>query len=68
MIGLRRELDVAQSDYQYRLDKYEDRLCDLYKTGGTDAFLQMLLEPRAASTTSSPVRRWPPSWPTRIGA
>lgn len=43
MMGLRRELDVAQKDYQYRLDKYEDRLRELYKTGGTDAFLAMVL-------------------------
>jgi cell wall-associated NlpC family hydrolase len=43
MMGLRRELDVAQNDYQYRLDKYEDRLRELYKTGGTDAFLEMVL-------------------------
>jgi cell wall-associated NlpC family hydrolase len=43
MMGLRRELGVAQDDYQYRLDKYEDRLRELYKTGGTDAFLEMVL-------------------------
>ena len=43
LMGLRRELDIAQSDYQYRLDKYEDRLRELYKTGGTDAFLEMVL-------------------------
>jgi len=43
LMGLRRELDIAQSDYQYRLDKYENRLRELYKTGGTDAFLEMVL-------------------------
>jgi cell wall-associated NlpC family hydrolase len=44
MIRLRRELKAAETDYQYRLKKYEERLCDLYKDGGTSAFLQLLLE------------------------
>jgi cell wall-associated NlpC family hydrolase len=44
MISLRQQLDVAQRDYQYRLKLYEVRLCDLYKAGGQDEFLQMILE------------------------
>ena len=43
MARLRRELKAAQTDYQYRLNKYEERLCDLYKDGGNSAFLQLLL-------------------------
>jgi cell wall-associated NlpC family hydrolase len=44
MTVLREEQDAAQRDYQYRLRLYEDRLCDLYKAGGRDEFLQMLLD------------------------
>jgi cell wall-associated NlpC family hydrolase len=44
MARLRRELRGAQTDYQYRLNKYEERLCDLYKDGGNSALLQLLLE------------------------
>ncbi len=44
MTTLRQQRDVAQSDYQYRLRLYEDRLCDLYKAGGRDEFLEMILD------------------------
>jgi cell wall-associated NlpC family hydrolase len=44
MTSLREQQYAAQSDYQYRLGLYEDRLCDLYMAGGQDEFLQMLLD------------------------
>ena len=56
MSTLRRQLAAAQSDYQYRLDKYENRLCELYKAGGADAFLQMILEAKGVSDFLSRAR------------
>jgi cell wall-associated NlpC family hydrolase len=53
---LRRQLAAAQSDYRYRLDKYENRLCELYKAGGGDAFLQMILEARGVNDLLSRAR------------
>jgi cell wall-associated NlpC family hydrolase len=44
MTVLRERQDAAQRDYQYRLRLYEDRLCELYKAGGQDKLLQMVLE------------------------
>lgn len=44
MTVLRQQRDAAESDYQYRLRLFEDRLCDLYKAGGRDEFLVMILE------------------------
>jgi len=44
MTMLRQQRDAAESDYQYRLRLFEDRLCDLYKAGGRDEFLVMILE------------------------
>lgn len=44
MTVLRERQDYAQRDYQYRLQAYEDRLCELYKAGGQDHFLQMILD------------------------
>jgi cell wall-associated NlpC family hydrolase len=56
LFDLRDQLASAQSDYQYRLDKYENRLCELYKAGGSDAFLQMVLEAKGASDFLSRAR------------
>jgi cell wall-associated NlpC family hydrolase len=44
MAVLRQRQDAAQRDYQYRLQMYEDRLCELYMAGGQDHLLQMILE------------------------
>lgn len=44
MSVLRDRQDSAQRDYQYRLRLYEDRLCELYKAGGQDQLLQMILD------------------------
>jgi cell wall-associated NlpC family hydrolase/regulator of replication initiation timing len=43
MSAMRRDLAAAQKDRAYRLDKYEDRVCDLYKSGGSNEFLELLL-------------------------
>jgi peptidoglycan DL-endopeptidase CwlO len=43
MIKLRRQIKAAQDDHDYRVDKYEDRLCDLYKSGGSNQFLELIL-------------------------
>jgi cell wall-associated NlpC family hydrolase len=40
---MRGELKAAQDDRAYRLKKYEDRVCDLYKSGGSNQFLELLL-------------------------
>ncbi len=44
MTMLRQQKDAAERDYEYRLRLYEQRLCDLYKAGGQDEFLQMILD------------------------
>ena len=36
MTQLRQQKDAAETDYQYRLRLFENRLCDLYKAGGRD--------------------------------
>jgi len=43
MAELRRELKEAEADHAYRVHKFEDRICALYKSGGRDQLLQMLL-------------------------
>jgi cell wall-associated NlpC family hydrolase len=43
MSAMRRDLAAAQEDRSYRLEKYESRVCDLYKSGGSNEFLDMLL-------------------------
>jgi peptidoglycan hydrolase CwlO-like protein len=44
MATLRRDLDEAQSDHAYRIQKFEERLCALYKTGGRgDELLGLLV-------------------------
>jgi peptidoglycan hydrolase CwlO-like protein len=44
MAGLRRELDEAQSDHAYRIQRFEDRICALYKSGGRgDELLKLLV-------------------------
>jgi cell wall-associated NlpC family hydrolase len=43
MTDLRRQLKGAQDDHAYRVEKYEDRICDLYKSGGNNAFLDLIL-------------------------
>jgi cell wall-associated NlpC family hydrolase len=44
MISLREQYAIAQREYRYRLDLYEERLCDVYEAGGQDEFLQMVLD------------------------
>ena len=44
MTALRQQQDAAELDYQYRLRLFEERLCDLYKAGGRDEFLEMILD------------------------
>jgi cell wall-associated NlpC family hydrolase len=44
MTALRQRQDAAERDYQYRLRLYEERLCELYKNGGQDGLLQMVLD------------------------
>ncbi len=44
MADLRRELEAAQLDHTYRVKKYEDRICSLYKSGGNDELLELLLD------------------------
>jgi peptidoglycan DL-endopeptidase CwlO len=44
MASLRRDYQATQSDHTYRVQRAEDRLCDLYKSGGHDQFLELLLE------------------------
>jgi cell wall-associated NlpC family hydrolase len=44
MAELRQRQDAAQRDYQYRLQLFEERLCELYKNGGQDRLLQMVLD------------------------
>jgi cell wall-associated NlpC family hydrolase len=44
MTVLRDRQDAAQRDYQYRLQLYEERLCELYKAGGQDEFLQIIFD------------------------
>jgi cell wall-associated NlpC family hydrolase len=44
MTMLREQQDAAEVDYRYRLRLYENRLCDLYKAGGRDEFLEMILD------------------------
>ncbi len=46
LTDLRQQLETAERDYRYRLELYEDRLCDLYKAGGRDEMLQMVLDAR----------------------
>lgn len=43
MTTLRRQLKAAQNDHAYRVRKYEDRICTLYKSGRDDEFLSLLL-------------------------
>jgi cell wall-associated NlpC family hydrolase len=44
MVSLRQELDAAQRDHAYRVQKFEDRLCALYKSGGRgDELLDLIL-------------------------
>ena len=43
MGDLRRQLDAAQADHDYRVRMVDDRLVAIYKAGGRDQFLQILL-------------------------
>jgi cell wall-associated NlpC family hydrolase len=44
MTTLRRELKTAEADHAYRVQKYEARICALYKSGGSgDELLTLLL-------------------------
>jgi cell wall-associated NlpC family hydrolase len=44
MTTLRRQLQAAQNDHAYRVQKYEERICSLYKSGGSeDELLSLLL-------------------------
>jgi peptidoglycan DL-endopeptidase CwlO len=43
MSDLRRQLKVAQDDHDYRVSKFEDRICALYESGGNDQLLSLLL-------------------------
>jgi cell wall-associated NlpC family hydrolase len=44
MSAYRRDLKAAQDDHAYRVAKFQDRICALYKSGGTDEFLSLLLD------------------------
>ncbi len=56
MSAMRRDLAAAQKDRAYRLEKYEDRVCDLYKSGGTNQFLDLLLSAEGGPDFLSRVR------------
>jgi cell wall-associated NlpC family hydrolase/Trp operon repressor len=43
MADLRRQLKEAEADHAVRVKKLEDRICAVYKSGGRDQLLQMLL-------------------------
>ncbi len=44
MMSLRQQQEEAENDYRYRLKLYEERLCDLYKAGGRDKMVEMILD------------------------
>ena len=44
LLDLRRQGREAEREYQKILGNYEDRLCELYKTGSWDAFLALVLD------------------------
>ncbi|MBN1320609.1 MAG: C40 family peptidase [Thermoleophilia bacterium] len=45
MASLRREYQAAQTEHDYRVKKFEERLCEIYKSGGkSDQFLALLLD------------------------
>ncbi len=45
MASLRRDYQAAQAEHAYRVKKFEERLCEIYKSGGkTDQFLALLLD------------------------
>jgi cell wall-associated NlpC family hydrolase len=56
MIKLRRQLKTAQDDHAYQVQKYEDRLCDLYKSGGGNQFLTLVLSADGAEDLLARVR------------
>ena len=56
MTQLRGQLESAQGDYRYHLTKYENRIRDLYKAGGRDAFLELFLEAEGVSDFFSRAR------------
>ena len=43
MADLRRELKEAEADHAQCLERFEDRICALYKSGGRDQLLQMII-------------------------
>jgi cell wall-associated NlpC family hydrolase len=43
MADLRRELKEAEADHARCLERFEDRICALYKSGGRDQLLQMII-------------------------
>jgi len=43
MASLRRELEAAQSDHSYRVEKLEDHLREIYKAGGRKRLLEVVL-------------------------
>lgn len=43
MADLRRQLRDAEADHAERLERFEERICALYKAGGRDQLLQMLV-------------------------
>lgn len=43
MADLRRDLEKAQADHDRRLQKFQDRIVGVYKAGGRDQLLKMLL-------------------------
>ena len=43
MSAYRRDLKTAQDDHAYRVSRFEDRICALYKSGGSDQLLSFLL-------------------------
>jgi peptidoglycan DL-endopeptidase CwlO len=43
MADLRRELKEAEADHAQCLERFEDRICTLYKSGGRDQLLQMIV-------------------------
>ncbi len=56
MNTMRRQLQAAQDDRAYRLEKYESRVCDLYKDGGNNEFLDLLLSAKDGPDFLSRVR------------
>ena len=56
MTDLRRQLALAQADHDYRVRVFDDRLVAIYKAGGRDQFLQILLMSTGLSDLVSRIR------------